>query len=135
MTKQPQSNNFFDALADELVSMPDEQVLDGVDPAEVQARAQTCLRAAKAEVAKRRLEAARTGLAAAKAARESNALSGTVVSAVEARRFIATAQNDPRYTLAARNLGELPDEEVLRLYRQMMELREDADKPDCDGTT
>jgi len=54
------------------------------------------------------------------------------VSAAEARRFIEEAQNDSRYTLAARKLVEMSDEEVLRLYSQMKRL-EDQEKADKDG--
>ena len=43
-------SNFIDALVDELIAMPDEQVLEGIDPAAIQAGGLRLLQAAKSEV-------------------------------------------------------------------------------------
>ena len=40
----------------------------------------------------------------------------------EARAYIRQVMMTNRYTLAARNLDEMDDEDVLRLYRQIREL-------------
>jgi hypothetical protein len=62
--------------------------------------------AARAEVA---LQRARTPIA---------------VSIMEARAYIARIIQDTNYTLAARQLEEMPEEEVLRLYDQLRELED-----------
>ncbi|RIV77682.1 hypothetical protein [Burkholderia pseudomallei] len=111
--------NFIDALVDELIAMPDDQVLEGRDPADVQADGLRLLRAAKAEAGRARLAAAKAAVAASK---ERPAAEVTGVSVEDARRFIGQVTNDGRYTLAARNLGELSDEEVLNLYKKIKAL-------------
>ncbi len=55
MTKPSNFNNFVDALTQELIDTPDEQVLEGKDVAELQASAQALLTSARAEAGKRRL--------------------------------------------------------------------------------
>lgn len=125
MTKPSNFNNFVDALTQELIDMPDEHVLEGRDVAQLQADAQALLKSARAEAGRRRLAAAKAGFSAIRNQTTSPNIQLLGVSATEARRFIAQAQNDSRYTLAARKLGEMSDEEVLRLYSQMKRL-EDA---------
>lgn len=115
--------NFVDALTLELINMPDEQVLEGKDVAELQASAQALLKSARAEAGRRRLAAAKSGVAALRS-KPATSVPVLNVSVAEARQFIAQAQNDSRYTLAARKLGEMPDEEVLRLYLQMKRLED-----------
>ncbi|SEU21058.1 hypothetical protein [Variovorax sp. OV084] len=127
MTKPSNFNNFVDVLTQELIDMPDEQVLDGRDVAQLQIDAQALLRSARAEAGRRRLAAAKAGVGTLRKQASSPSVRVSTASAAEARRFIAEAQNDSRYTLAARKLGEMSDEEVLRLYSQMKRL-EDADK-------
>lgn len=128
MTKPSNFNNFVDALTLELIDMPDEQVLEGKDVAQLQADAQALLTSARAEAGRRRLAAAKAGAQALKNRSSSSNFQVLGVSAAEARRFIAEAQNDSRYTLAARKLGEMSDEEVLRLYSQMKRLEDAGDK-------
>jgi hypothetical protein len=118
--------NFVDAMVDELIAMPDEQVLEGFVPNAVQADGSALLNAAKTEAGRRRLAAAKSGLASLKEARTNVVLPD--VSADEARRYVAQAANDNRYTLAARSLGDLSDEEALRLYRQLKTLEVDVTK-------
>jgi len=125
MTKPSNFNNFMDALTQELIDMPDEQVLEGRDVRELQAGGQALLRSARAEAGKRRLAAAKAGVSALRNKPDTSNVQVLAVSAAEARRFIAEAQNESRYTLAARKLGEMSDDEVLRLYSQMKRL-EDA---------
>jgi len=44
------------------------------------------------------------------------------ISVQDARAFLHKASNDPRFTLAARGLDEMSDEDALRLYRQIKRL-------------
>ena len=131
MNKPSNFDNFVDALTAELIAMSDEQILEGVDAASTQARAQALVKAARASAGRRRLAAARAGVEANRAFSGASSRQPGSVSLEEAKRFIAQAQNDSRYTLAARKLGEMPDEEVLRLYWQMKRL-ERADETDGD---
>lgn len=124
MTKPSNFNNFVDVLTQELIDMPDEQVLEDKDVAQLQAGAQALLTSARAEAGRRRLAAAKAGAHALQSRPSTSNAQVLGVSATEARRFIAEAQNDSRYTLAARKLGEMSDEEVLRLYSQMKRLED-----------
>lgn len=127
MTKPSNFDNFVDVLTQELIYTPDEQVLEGKDVAELQASAQALLKSARTEAGRRRLAAAKAGVTALRNRPTTSNVHALDVSIDEARRFIAQAQNDARYTLAARKLGEMSDEEVRRLYSQMKRL-EEADK-------
>ena len=120
MTTKPKTpfDNLMDVMVDELIAMTDAEVLESVDAAAVQAEGLEILNAAKAEAGRRRLAAAKAGIAAS---REQRVVThgGQNITVEEARRYLARAANDSRYTLAARNLGELSDDEVLRLYSQI----------------
>ncbi len=129
MTTKPTNefHTFIDALVDELIATPDEQILEGHDPAAVQSKGLELLQAAKAKAGRSRLAAAKAGYAASKSR---PTLAAPSVSADEARRFLAEAANDPQITLAARNLGELSDEEAIALYSKLksIESPKDGDK-------
>lgn len=129
MTTKPTNEfeNFIDALVDELIAMPDDQVLKDLDPAAAQADGLRLLQTARAEAGRARLAAGKAGFAAL---RERPASAAAEVTADEARRFILQAANDGRYTLAARSLGELSDDEVLNLYRKLKTLESDANGAD-----
>jgi len=131
MTTKPTNafERFIDVLVDELIATPDEQVLEGLDPAAVQARGMELLGKAKAEAGRRRFAVAKAGAAALKARAATSAT--PAVSVEEARRYIAQAANDQRYTLAARKLGEMSDDDVMRLFAQMKRLEE---RGDAEGT-
>jgi len=122
MTKPSNFINFVDALTQELIDMPDEHVLEGKDGAQLQAEAHALLKSARAEAGRRRLAAAKSGINALRSRPTPANLQGASVSATDARRFIAQAQNDSRFTLAARKLVEMSDDEVLRLYLQIKRL-------------
>ncbi|KQP15559.1 hypothetical protein [Pseudorhodoferax sp. Leaf265] len=128
MTKPSNITTFVDALTQELIDMPDEQVLEGRDAVQLQAAAQVLLKSARAEAGKRRMAAAKAGVSASRAKPSTSNVQMENVSAAEARRFVAQAQNDSRYTLAARKLGDMTDEEVLRLYSQMKHLEDASSK-------
>lgn len=115
----------MDTYLTELLEMTDEQVLEGKEPAAVQADGLQLLNAAKAEAGRRRLAAARLKLQAQKVARDDSGRKPTVqITAEEARAalFRAVAANDGRYTLAARQLDEMADEDVIRAYLQLQQL-------------
>lgn len=118
-----QQPNEFDELIDsflqELIATPDDQVLDGLDASAVQANGLQLLKNAKNQVSRSRLAAAKAGYAAAKERPEAMLAN---VSPAEARQFIAQAANDGRFTMAARNLGELSDEEAIALYSKIKSL-------------
>jgi hypothetical protein len=123
--KPTSSDQFFDALTNELIAMPDEQVLDGANAMAIQARGLERLKNAKAEAGRRRLAAANVRAEAAR----SQKVPGFVVQVPieDARKYLANAANDTRYTLAARNLNEMSDEDVLRLYAQLKHLESQSD--------
>ena len=125
ITQKNEFDTFLDTLVDELIEMSDDQVLEGLNPAAVQDEGMRLLNAAKADVGRSRLTAAKVGYAALK---ERPALAAVEVSVEEARRFLVAAKNDERFTLAARNLGELSEEEVLDLYRKLKSLQSDEDE-------
>jgi hypothetical protein len=113
-----QLDQLLDAWFDELRQMPAREVLAGESAADVRARADSRLARATQEAGRRRLVAAR-----ANAARD-HARSPIVVSIEEARAYIARIILDTDYTLAARQLEEMPEEEILRLYEQLRELED-----------
>ena len=125
----------MDTYLAELLEMTDEQVLEGKDPATVQTNGLQLLDAAKAEAGRRRMANARLKLQAKKDARDDFVCSPAAqVTADEAREALrrAAAANDGRYTLAARKLDEMADEDVIRTYLQLQKL-EDGSKPSDEG--
>ena len=118
---------FVRTLRDELMSMSDEDVLASADIEQLRARRTRMLQDAKKEAGRRRLAAAKAKVQSSKA--------GTApverIDPTEARRYIARAANDKRYTLVARQLGEgLSDEEAVRLYVQIHALEEQGQSED-----
>lgn len=120
----PKNLDVLDVLMDahlaELMDMSDEQVLDGADPASAQVAGLRMLDSAKAEAGRRRLAKARDRLVAAKAAGPASQEPG--ISPQVARAFLRLAANDGRYTLAARGLDEMSDDDAVRLYLQLKHL-------------
>lgn len=114
-------DQLLDACFEELRQMPDREVLAGEPAADVKARAEARLARATQEAGRRRLVAAQ-----AQAARErtQTTKAPVVVSLLEARAYIARIIQNTNYTLAARQLEEMPEAEVLRLYEQLRELEE-----------
>lgn len=123
-TKKPTpSDEFLDALTDELIAMPDDDVLEGCQASAVQARGLERLRFAKAEAGRRRMATAKSRVTSSR--EQGSVVPLGTVSVETARKYLADASNDVRYTLAARNLNEMSVEDILRLYAQMKRL-EDA---------
>lgn len=127
MKSADEFQTFLDSFVAELIAMPDDQILAAKNPEEVRARGLRLLEAAKKAAGRRRMAAAKAQLQARKgqpAAQDSEKL-----DIAQARQFLMQAQNDPSFTLAARKLGDLSDEEVLRLYRQVKSLQENGGEP------
>ena len=116
-----QLDQLLDACFEELQKMPDREVLAGEPGADVRARAEARLARATQEAGRRRFMAAR---AQAAADRAKVSVVPSPVSVLEARAYIARIVQDNHYTLAARQLEEMPESEVLRLYEQLRELEE-----------
>ena len=107
--QKPQDNLevLLDVLLAELMSMTDQQVLDGEDPAIVQAKGLAMLSTAKQEAAKRRLAAAKAGVAMARA--DIRPTDKKLITGAQAKAFLREAANSGKYTLAARQLDEMSD--------------------------
>lgn len=110
----------LDALLAELMSMTDQQVFDGEDPAAVQAKGLAMLSSAKQEAARRRFTAAKAGVAMARA--DARSSSDNSVTGAQAKAFLRGAANSAQYTLAARQLEEMSDEAALAIYRKLIRL-------------
>lgn len=120
---------FSDSLTEELMSMTDSDVLEGLNPSSVKLDGLRILAKAKAKAGQLRLSAAR---AAIEGRNRVSTLSGTPVSPNDARAYLQSVANDTRFTLAARDLGELSDEDILRLYRQAKQLQSEFGNGDAD---
>jgi hypothetical protein len=120
-------NNFFESYFHELRAMSDDDVLDGEAAQTVKARALERLKAAKAEAGRRRLAMARANMRDTVTYR---AEGGEDITPAAARAYVARAANDARYTMAARKLDEMTDEDILRLYRQLRMLESDSEADD-----
>jgi hypothetical protein len=115
---------FLEAQFRDLVATPDSEILGGTTEEEARAFGLALVRSAKAAVAKRKFAAAKAALTRGAEAEE--AAMPVPVSVAEARAFIAAAANDARFTLAARELSEMSDEDILRLYATMQQVLADA---------
>lgn len=118
---------FLRMQLEELLEMPDEDILDGSNSETLKSESLAMIAAAKAAAGRRRMVAARAGMAAGKASAISTM---PQVSVDEARAFLETAMNDARYTLAARSLGEMSDDDILRLYHQLHQLKSENEGTD-----
>jgi hypothetical protein len=114
--------NLMDALLLELIETPDAQILEGTTEQESLAWGRRLLDAAQREAGKRRLAAARKQMEQATKQQEFDETEIEDIPVSQARSYLTRISQDSRYTLAARKLGELNPEEVLRLYKQMRSL-------------
>lgn len=120
--KKPSVENLLDSYLKELLSLSDKEVLDGADPTALKSEAHRMLDAAKVIAGKRRMASAKALVAnRPRTARTPN------VSPLEARAYLKKAANDPRFTLAARELEEMSDEDAMMLYQQIRFLEESDD--------
>jgi hypothetical protein len=109
----------WDVHLQELQSMSDIDVLDGVDIAKFRTDRIQFLASAQAEAGRRRLAAARAKLDAANPV---GAHDLAAVPVAQAREFLRKVANDPQFTLAARGLDELSEQDLLRMYAQLIKL-------------
>ena len=116
-----QIDQLLDACFEELQKMPDSEILAGESAGDVRARAEARLARATQEAGRRRFMAAR---AQAALERAKAGVAPSPVSVSDARAYIARIVQDNNYTLAARQLEEMPESEVLRLYEQLRELED-----------
>ncbi len=112
------SSRFLETYMDELMSMSDEEILEGRDIDAVKQRAAQRLASASVEAGRRRLAAAKLRVQQERGASRPQ----TTASIQEVRAFIRQAANDGRVTLAARQLSEMSDTDALRLYTQLQQL-------------
>jgi hypothetical protein len=117
----------LEAFVEELQAMPDSELLAGESAADVRVRATARLARATEDAGRRRLTAARSNVIPLRAGKP------PTVSVPEARNYIARVAQDGNYTLAARQLEEIPDAEILRLYEQLRELEDRNSSPDDDS--
>lgn len=115
---------FLEAQFRDLVATPDLEILTGTTEEEARAFGLALVRSAKAAVSKRKFAAAKAALA--RSAEAEKACKAAPVSVAEARAFISAAANDARFTLAARELDVMSDEDILRLYATMQQVLADA---------
>ena len=119
--KQPDEYEaFLKSLAAELLEFADSEILDGDDPAALRNKNLAMVINAKAAAGRRRLAAGRAGFDKSR----STAKPASEVSLAAARAVILAAMNDPDFTMAARSLGEMTDEDILRLYHQIQRLKD-----------
>lgn len=112
---KPRNERFLDALVEELRSMSDTDALEGENPEELLKYGERLLQGAKEDAGKRRLANAKKRMAVV-AVRPTPAAAASVT---DMRRYLQGLSN---LTLAARQLDELSDEDVQRIYNQVKDL-------------
>ncbi len=125
MTSTNSYELFLNTYLLELMELSDSELLDSVDAEAEKAIGLQLLTAAKVEAGRRRMARARAAIAQLETDENT---APPAVTADEARRFLRSAVNDPRFTLAARQLDELSDEDVLRVYSQIQQLQSASSK-------
>ncbi|MGH9890746.1 MAG: hypothetical protein ACREA0_01925 [bacterium] len=119
-----------DAMIEDILATPDEEIIaeareDYGDPGRVADEVRGVYERARLVVGKGKLQAAKAAIASARTSYSHGPLG--IVDIVSARHFIARiAVNDPdidqRITLAARNLDDLSDDDVIRIINDLREL-------------
>jgi len=123
-------DSLVDAYLEDLVEAPDDVFEDDTGHAVAESSVfHELVTAATVEAGKRRLLRARRELESSARAVESDRR----VDLAEARRYLAEAANDNRITLAARELNEVPDEEIIRIYLQLQQLEAQTRKGKSGG--
>lgn len=117
------NERFLDALVEELQAMSDTDALDGESAENLVNLGERLLDAARAEAGKLRMAEAKRKLSIA----SETVANIAPATAEQARRYLGS---HPGLTLAARNLNELSDEDVLDLYAQAKSLE---DSPEADA--
>lgn len=114
---------FLDSEFEELLNTSAADLLEGKDVNALRSEKLSLLTAAHTETGLRRLAAAKAGVAKNAVVQETKT---EAIDIQKARAFVQAAMNDPRYTLAARKLDEMSDEDVLRIYRQLQQLQDNS---------
>lgn len=115
------SSNFLESYMHELMSMSDDEILEGEDVNAINERANARITAASREAGRKRLAAAKARLLD-----QGNAVAAQPSASLdEIKAYIRVAANDGRVTLAARQLSDMSEADVRRLYSQLTQLRED----------
>lgn len=114
------SSSFLESYMYELISMSDDEVLEGQDVDAVNERAAAQIAAASRDAGRKRLAAAR-----ARAQQRDDVPSTQASDSLEEiRAYIRQAANDGLVTLAARQLSDMSEADTRRLYSQLKQLRE-----------
>ena len=114
---------FLDSEFEELLNTSAADLLEGKDVNALRSEKLSLLTAARTEAGLRRLSAAKAGVAKNAVVQETKT---EAIDIQKARAFVQAAMNDPCYTLAARKLDEMSDEDVLRIYRQLQQLQDNS---------
>ncbi|RQV65900.1 hypothetical protein DF018_22225 [Burkholderia cenocepacia] len=112
------SSSFLESYMYELMSMSDDEILEGQDIDAVKQRAAKRIAAANREAGRKRLAAAKARVHQ----RDEVAPSQSSASLEEIRAYLREATNDGRVTLAARQLSEMSEADARRLYSQLKQL-------------
>lgn len=100
----------------ELNDMSESDIMEGVDLPKLRTDQALLLASVKAESGRRRLDAA-------KQVRSNGRIAIShmrpTVSVAEARAFLKLAANDPRITMAARELDDMSDDTVMRMFERI----------------
>jgi hypothetical protein len=122
-------DTFLESYLQELMETPDSEVLEGTSEASERTIGLKILEKARVSAAKHRMQTAKVGIA-------DTVVNLNIAKALPApaiaRAYLAERYGDDRITLAARNIGDLSDEDVLRLYAQLVHLEEQSRKAKAD---
>jgi len=118
------SEQLMRRLADELIEMPEAERLEGEDAAAALAFGKILFVAAKAESGRRRMERAKLRVTAF----VPQSPKAQKVTADDAREYLRVAAQNPEWTMAARELNDISDADVLQLYEQARLLESDQEE-------
>jgi hypothetical protein len=130
-TTTDQFDFFLESYLQELIATPDSEILEDTSEAAERAIGSKILDSARASAAKRRMQAAKAGIADTVVNLN---FAKTPFSPAVARAYLAKRYGDDCMTLAARNIGDLSDDDVLRLYAQLLHLEEQSRKAKTDDS-
>ena len=123
MSKQRSHKDDLDQLLthvlEELQATPDQEILGSESEEAVKQRALSRLQRARSAAGSQRLADAKRLLTT-----KPSSSPAATESADVARAYIRKISNDGRYTLAARQLEEMTDDDILSLYAQLQELEQ-----------
>lgn len=123
---KPRNDRLLEGLVEELRTMSDTDALEGENAEELVKLGERLLKAAREEAGRLRMADAKRKLSVVSERRTSAA----PPSVADARRYL---ESHPNLTLAARNLNELSDTDVLDLFSQAKGLEEASNTGAQDG--